>query len=155
MDNLGLYLARMNYYTFSVLLFFRARLKNVDRSSATYHSVTVDDFTVVITEFKPKEKKEKVKKEKISNGNNNDSNDKKDKKEEFGQGPSRNGTNSSEHTSNNKDTKSKPGDSTGNGNFTEPTAKGGGGGGSSNANTSLNHENGVNSRATIDTSRSS
>jgi hypothetical protein len=31
----------------------------VDRSSATYHSVTVDDFTVVITEFKPKAKKEK------------------------------------------------------------------------------------------------
>jgi len=129
----------------------KARLKNVDRSSATYHSVTVDDFTVVITEFKPKEKKEKVKKEKISNGNNND---KKDKKDESGQGPSRNGSNSSEHTSDNKDTKSKPGDFTGNGNFTEPTAKSGGGG-SSNANTSLNHENGVNSRATIDTSRSS
>ena len=35
------------------------RLKNVDRSSATYHSVTVNDFTVVITEFKPKVKKEK------------------------------------------------------------------------------------------------
>ena len=151
MNNLGLYLVRINYYTFSVLLFFRARLKNVDRSSATYHSVTVDDFTVVITEFKPKEKKEKVKKEKISNGNNND---KKDKKDESGQGPSRNGSNSSEHTSDNKDTKSKPGDFTGNGNFTEPTAKSGGGG-SSNANTSLNHENGVNSRATIDTSRSS
>ena len=131
-------------------------MKNVDRSSATYHSVTVDDFTVVITEFKPKEKKEKVKKEKISNGNNNDSNDKKDKKDEFGQGPSRNGTNSSDHTFNNKDTKSKPSDSTGNGKFTEPTAKGGGGGGgSSNANTNLNHENGVNSRATFDTSRSS
>lgn len=39
-------------------------MKNVDRTSATYHSVTVDDFTVVITEFKPKAKKEK--KEKIS-----------------------------------------------------------------------------------------
>ena len=37
----------------------RARLKNVDRSSATYHSVTVNDVTVVITEFKPKVKKEK------------------------------------------------------------------------------------------------
>jgi YY1-associated factor 2 len=35
------------------------RLKNVDRSSATYHSVTVNDLTVVITEFKPKVKKEK------------------------------------------------------------------------------------------------
>ena len=35
------------------------RLKNVDRSSATYHSVTVNDLTVVITEFKPKAKKEK------------------------------------------------------------------------------------------------
>ena len=34
-------------------------MKNVDRNSATYHSVTVDDFTVVITEFKPKVKKEK------------------------------------------------------------------------------------------------
>ena len=34
-------------------------MRNVDRSSATYHSVTVDDFTVVITEFKPKIKKEK------------------------------------------------------------------------------------------------
>jgi hypothetical protein len=34
-------------------------LKNVDRSSATYHSVTVNDVTVVITEFKPKVKKEK------------------------------------------------------------------------------------------------
>ena len=44
-----------------------ARLKNVDRSSATYHSVTVDDFTVVITEFKPKVKKEKkIKKNKAS-----------------------------------------------------------------------------------------
>ena len=50
-------------------------MKNVDRSSATYHSVTVDDFTVVITEFKPKVKKEK--KEKISNGSSNG--DKKDK----------------------------------------------------------------------------
>ncbi|QQP41639.1 RING1 and YY1-binding protein, partial [Caligus rogercresseyi] len=34
-----------------------AKLRNVDRSSATYHSVTVNDFTVVITEFKPKNKK--------------------------------------------------------------------------------------------------
>ena len=43
-----------------MLLFdFRAKLRNVDRNSATYHSVTVDDFTVVITEFKPKIKKEK------------------------------------------------------------------------------------------------
>ena len=40
-------------------MFCRARLKNVDRSSATYHSVTVNDFTVVITEFKPKAKKER------------------------------------------------------------------------------------------------
>nr|ACO12448.1 RING1 and YY1-binding protein [Lepeophtheirus salmonis] len=39
-----------------------AKLRNVDRSSATYHSVTVNDFTVVITEFKPKIKKEKLKK---------------------------------------------------------------------------------------------
>nr|ACO15532.1 RING1 and YY1-binding protein [Caligus clemensi] len=39
-----------------------AKLRNVDRSSATYHSVTVNDFTVVITEFKPKVKKEKLKK---------------------------------------------------------------------------------------------
>lgn len=38
----------------------RARLKNVDRTSATYHSVTVNDITVVITEFKPKVKKEKA-----------------------------------------------------------------------------------------------
>ena len=55
-------------------LFSRARLKNVDRSSATYHSVTVDDFTVVITEFKPKVKKEK----KVSNSSvkKNDKNDK-------------------------------------------------------------------------------
>ena len=54
--------------------FSRARLKNVDRSSATYHSVTVDDFTVVITEFKPKVKKEK----KVSNSSvkKNDKNDK-------------------------------------------------------------------------------
>ncbi|CAB4058018.1 RYBP [Lepeophtheirus salmonis] len=29
-----------------------AKLRNVDRSSATYHSVTVNDFTVVITEEK-------------------------------------------------------------------------------------------------------
>ena len=35
------------------------RLKNVDRNSATYHSVTVNDLTVVITEFKPKVIKEK------------------------------------------------------------------------------------------------
>jgi len=130
----------------------KARLKNVDRSSATYHSVTVDDFTVVITEFKPKVKKEREKKEKISNGNNNgDNNDKKDKKEDFGQGPSRNGTNSFDHASNNKDTKSQSSDSASNGNFNDPTSKGGGG--SSNA--SLNHENGVNSRLTVDTSRSS
>merc|ERR1719210_2498232 len=40
----------------------KARLKNVDRSSATYHSVTVNDFTVVITEFKPKAKKERKEK---------------------------------------------------------------------------------------------
>ena len=47
----------------------RARLKNVDRSTATYHSVTVNDFTVVITEFKPKAKKEKPpKKEKGGGG---------------------------------------------------------------------------------------
>lgn len=132
----------------------KARLKNVDRSSATYHSVTVDDFTVVITEFKPKVKKEKEKKEKISNGtnSNSDKNDKKDKiKEESGEGPSRNGT--SEHASPNKDTKSKPGDSTGNGNIADPTVKGVGG--SSNTNPSLNHENGVNSRMSMDTSRSS
>lgn len=31
----------------------------MDRNSATYHSVTVNDLTVVITEFKPKVKKEK------------------------------------------------------------------------------------------------
>ncbi len=42
------------FYSYS-----QARLKNVDRSSATYHSVTVNDITVVITEFKPKVKKEK------------------------------------------------------------------------------------------------
>ena len=50
-------------YSIYFPFFSRARLKNVDRSSATYHSVTVDDFTVVITEFKPKVKKEK----KVSN----------------------------------------------------------------------------------------
>jgi len=128
----------------------KARLKNVDRSSATYHSVTVDDFTVVITEFKPKVKKEKEKKEKISNGNS----DKKDKikheiKEESGEGPSRNGT--SDHASPNKiKTESKLSDSTGN--VADPSAKGGG---SSNTNPSLNHENGVNSRMSMDTSRSS
>ena len=131
-------------------------MKNVDRSSATYHSVTVDDFTVVITEFKPKVKKEKEKKEKISNGSNNSNNDKKDKikqeiKEESGEGPSRNGT--SEHASPNKiKTESKPGDSTGNGSMADPNVKGGG---SSNTNPSLNHENGVNSRMSMDTSRSS
>ena len=44
----------------STILNFRIpRLKNVDRKSATYHSVTVNDFTVVITEFVPKVKKEK------------------------------------------------------------------------------------------------
>ena len=40
-------------------IFSIPRLKNVDRNSATYHSVTVNDLTVVITEFKPKAKKEK------------------------------------------------------------------------------------------------
>ena len=40
----------------------KAKLKNVDRSSATYHSVTVNDITVVITEFKPKKPKEKKEK---------------------------------------------------------------------------------------------
>jgi len=131
----------------------KARLKNVDRSSATYHSVTVDDFTVVITEFKPKVKKEKEKKEKISNGSNNGNGDKKDKikheiKEESGEGPSRNGT--SEHASspNKIKTESKPGDS----GMADPNVKGGG---SSNTNPSLNHENGVNSRMSMDTSRSS
>ena len=54
--------------------FFRARLKNVDRNSATYHSVTVDDFTVVITEFKPKVKKEK--KDADKNKNTDKDNDK-------------------------------------------------------------------------------
>ena len=46
----------------------RAKLRNVDRNSATYHSVTVNDFTVVITEFKPKIKKEKEKKESKNHG---------------------------------------------------------------------------------------
>ena len=55
--------------------FSRARLKNVDRSTATYHSVTVNDFTVVITEFKPKAKKEKPpKKEKGGGGGGSSSN---------------------------------------------------------------------------------
>ncbi len=36
----------------------------MDRGSATYHSVTVNDFTVVITEFKPRVKKEKKPKDK-------------------------------------------------------------------------------------------
>ena len=49
----------------------RAKLRNVDRNSATYHSVTVNDFTVVITEFKPKIKKEKEKKESKSHGSGN------------------------------------------------------------------------------------
>ncbi len=45
-------------------------MKNVDRSSATYHSVTVNDITVVVTEFKAKVKKEKKpKKTKEVNGN--------------------------------------------------------------------------------------
>lgn len=130
----------------------KARLKNVDRSSATYHSVTVDDFTVVITEFKPKEKKEKVKKEKISNGAiKSENTDKKDiKKEDSGEGPSRNGTSKPENqVSPNKDAKSKPGDSAGNEhgkNSADSTL-----GGSSNTN-NLNHENGVNPRMTIDNS---
>ena len=65
-----LFIKKFNLFS----LFSRARLKNVDRSSATYHSVTVDDFTVVITEFKPKVKKEK----KVSNSSvkKNDKNDK-------------------------------------------------------------------------------
>ena len=46
-------------------------MRNVDRNSATYHSVTVNDFTVVITEFKPKIKKEKEKKESKSHGSTN------------------------------------------------------------------------------------
>ena len=49
--------------------FFRARLKNIDRSSATYHSVTVNDFTVVITEYQPKARKEKKEKGSKANGN--------------------------------------------------------------------------------------
>ena len=123
-------------------------MKNVDRSSATYHSVTVDDFTVVITEFKPKEKKEKVKKEKISNGSSNG--DKKDKlkqeiKEESGEGSSRNGTSDHANSPNKIKTESKPGDSTGNG--INVKAEG--------SSPSVNHENGVNSRLTMDTSRSS
>ena len=51
-------------------------MKNVDRNSATYHSVTVNDFTVVITEFKPKAKKER--KEKKSAADKNDSVNKSD-----------------------------------------------------------------------------
>ena len=70
-------------------IFFRARLKNVDRSSATYHSVTVDDFTVVITEFKPKVKKEKKDDKKNSSNENNDKKDKDDQA-----GPSKNGSDS-------------------------------------------------------------
>ena len=47
----------------------------MDRSTATYHSVTVNDFTVVITEFKPKAKKEKPpKKEKGGGGGGSSSN---------------------------------------------------------------------------------
>lgn len=56
----------------------KAKLKNVDRSSATYHSVTVDDFTVVITEFKPKIKKSPVKSEKNSDSKNGDQDKKTD-----------------------------------------------------------------------------
>lgn len=127
----------------------KARLKNVDRSSATYHSVTVDDFTVVITEFKPKVKKEK--KEKISNGSSNG--DKKDKikqeiKEESGEGSSRNGISEFGNSPNKIKTEAKPVDSTGNGINVK-------GEGSSNANPSVNHENGVSSRLSMDTSRSS
>ncbi len=100
---------------------FRARLKNVDRSSATYHSVTVDDFTVVITEFKPKAKKEK--KEKISSPNGSSDNNDKNNGEHNnhggpgggGEGPSppsqppqqpRNGADAA------KDVKKEPGDAT-------------------------------------------
>ena len=37
----------------------RAKLKNVDRKNATQHNITVDNVTVVITEYKLKSKKDK------------------------------------------------------------------------------------------------
>ena len=101
---------------------FRARLKNVDRSSATYHSVTVDDFTVVITEFKPKVKKEKKDSEKK---NNNDKNDKN------GEGPSKNGNAGGPG----HDPKTEPGDP-------EPGSGGGGGSGENHFQGSGNAANG-------------
>ena len=100
-------------FNFQFCLYFRARLKNVDRSSATYHSVTVDDFTVVITEFKPKAKKEK--KDKSENSNNKNKDDKgPDKNGESGGngGPNNKNNHDSESQSGNKDMKPKiePGD---------------------------------------------
>lgn len=35
-------------------MYFRPRLKNIDRSSAQQKAVTVNDVTVIITEFQPK-----------------------------------------------------------------------------------------------------
>lgn len=50
----------LNDFSLSSHFFYRIpRLKNVNRNAATYHSVTVNDLTVVITEFQPKVKKER------------------------------------------------------------------------------------------------
>ena len=60
----------------------------MDRNSATYHSVTVDDFTVVITEFKPKVKKEKKAANVTANNNHNEAGS--NNKNSNGEGPSSN-----------------------------------------------------------------
>ena len=52
----------------------RAKLRNVDRKNATVHSVTVDNVTIAITEYRLKPKKEK--KEKATESLNNSSNSK-------------------------------------------------------------------------------
>ena len=99
---------KSNILIHMTLLNFRARLKNVDRSSATYHSVTVDDFTVVITEFKPKVKKEKKEKSETNNGNknNDDSNDHNGKNGDSGD-PSKGGGGNSGPSKNNHESPSK------------------------------------------------
>lgn len=43
-------------YLADVFVLFRPRLKNVDRSSAQTREVTVNNITVMITEYKPKAK---------------------------------------------------------------------------------------------------
>lgn len=56
MDNIHQYIIFFQVYSHNIS-FSRPRLKNVDRSTAQHNAVTVNNVTVIITEFQPKQRK--------------------------------------------------------------------------------------------------